>query len=86
MYASERDGDYYTCACGHTTEHSYLLSSRSGFITKCCRQRGWDFFEYRGLWLSKKPEETHDEVREALDKYCRGLEASYLDRKGDSDG
>lgn len=69
MYASEMDGDYYKCACGKTTEHSYLLSSSDGFITDCCREAGWVEFEYKGVWHKKKPEETFNEVKRRADAY-----------------
>lgn len=68
-YASERDGDYYSCACGETTKHSYLLSSRSGFVSECCREKGWDYFEHKGIWLTKTPDQTIEERKQESDNY-----------------
>lgn len=71
MYASEIDGDYYKCACGDTVEHSRLLSSRNGYVSDCCKSRGWDFFEHKGAWHTKKPSQTREDVIHNSNAYDR---------------
>lgn len=61
-YASERDGDYYTCACGDTIKHSYLLSSSDGYISDCCKEKGWDYRTIGIGYFVKKPSETWEDV------------------------
>ena len=73
MYLSERDGDFYTCACGETEEHSYLLSSANGFISDCCRKNGWAEFKYKGSVHRKRPEETIQEIKDDSDLYYKWL-------------
>jgi hypothetical protein len=61
-YASERDGDYYTCICGESSRHSYLTSSRDGYIAECCENKGWEQFHYGTILLTKKPGETQEDA------------------------
>ena len=68
-YASEIDGDNYTCACGTSTHHSYLLSSKDGFIDSCCKSKGWAVFEYQGILRTKYPDETIADVKRRVDTY-----------------
>ena len=75
MYLSESEGDYYTCACGETTKHSYLISSRSGYITKCCKENGWDYFEYRGIWRTKRSNQTRDDVVKEANRYTEWVKS-----------
>ena len=55
-YASERGGDYYTCKCGQTTNHSHLTSSRDGYVASCCiREEDLLAVYYGGICFSYLP-------------------------------
>lgn len=69
MYASERDGDYYYCACDETKYHSYLVSERGGTVMECCRKKGWDTKSVGIGSYVKKPSETWEEVFENSRRY-----------------